>query len=301
MHPTHLLSWRNFDALLRGRMGTEDRVALLVSWMAWQAVCAALFGASLGVYSTISRVPADPRFMAASLVKMPILLLLTSLAGLGMGLTLSALANSSEAAIALVPLLLIPQIILGGVIMPIQDLSPAMRTLASTMAARWGFEAMLHAEYGDDDLSAMQQECGIPDCVWGVNPATSKFIYYPGDPTKREAAASMAGIAAVGEGLIPAVEPAVSSAVCQAFCVAIQNGHDVTPLDRSFGASAADPLRSEANTEIAVVGQALGQYEAPGPSRRTSLATSAGVLLGGNLFLLILVIAILRARDVEVE
>ena len=242
-----------------------------------------------------------PLHLSGSPLVMYGLLLLTSLAGLGMGLTLSALANSSEAAIALVPLLLIPQIILGGVIMPIQDLSPAMRTLASTMAARWGFEAMLHAEYGDDDLSAMQKECGIPDCVWGVNPATSKFIYYPGDPTKREAAASMAGIAAVGEGLIPAVEPTVSSAVCQAFCVAIQNGHDVTPIDRSFGASAADPLRAEANTEIAVVGQALGQYEAPGPSRRTSLATSAGVLLGGNLFLLILVIAILRARDVEVE
>lgn len=170
------------------------------------------------------------------------LLLLTSLAGLGMGLTLSALANSSEAAIALVPLILIPQIILGGVIMPIQDLSPAMRTLASTMAARWGFEAMLHAEYGDDDLSAMQQECGIPDCVWGVNPATSKFIYYPGDPTKREAAASMAGIAAVGEGLIPAVEPAVSSAVCQAFCVAIQNGHDVTPS--TAPSAPAPPTRS---------------------------------------------------------
>ncbi len=73
-----LLSWRNFDALLRGRMNTEDRVTLLVSWMAWQVVCSALFGASLGVYSTISRFPADPRFMAASLVKMPLLLLLTS-------------------------------------------------------------------------------------------------------------------------------------------------------------------------------------------------------------------------------
>jgi hypothetical protein len=258
------------------------------------AVCALQCAVLLGLTYAPLHLSGDPFVMYG-------LLLLTSLAGLGMGLTLSALANSSEAAIALVPLLLIPQIILGGVIMPIQDLSPAMRTLASTMAARWGFEAMLHAEYGDDDLSAMQQECGIPDCVWGVNPATSKFIYYPGDPTKREAAASMAGIAAVGEGLIPAVEPAVSSAVCQAFCVAIQNGHDVTPIDRSFGASAADPLRSEANQEIAVVGQALGQYEAPGPSRRTSLATSAGVLLGGNLFLLILVIAILRARDVEVE
>jgi hypothetical protein len=78
MSPSSLLSWRNFDALLRGRMTTEDRVALLVSWIAWQVVCASLFGASLGVYATLSRYPADPRFMAASLVKMPLLLLLTS-------------------------------------------------------------------------------------------------------------------------------------------------------------------------------------------------------------------------------
>jgi len=47
-------------------------------------------------------------------------LLLSSLAGVGMGLTLSAVVRSSEAAIALVPLMLIPQIILGGIIMPIQ-------------------------------------------------------------------------------------------------------------------------------------------------------------------------------------
>ncbi|MES2644701.1 MAG: hypothetical protein V4850_34755 [Myxococcota bacterium] len=78
MSPSSLLSWRNFDALLRGRMPTEDRVALLASWLAWQVVCASLFGASLGVYATLSRYPADPRFMAASLVKMPLLLLLTS-------------------------------------------------------------------------------------------------------------------------------------------------------------------------------------------------------------------------------
>src|SRR5699024_4738152 len=41
-----------------------------------------------------------------------------SLAGLGMGLMLSALVRTSEAAIALVPILLIPQVILGGAIMP---------------------------------------------------------------------------------------------------------------------------------------------------------------------------------------
>jgi hypothetical protein len=59
-------------------MPNEERVRLLLSWMAWQTLCAALFGAALGVFSIASRVPADPRFLAASLVKMPLLLLLTS-------------------------------------------------------------------------------------------------------------------------------------------------------------------------------------------------------------------------------
>jgi hypothetical protein len=34
---------------------------------------------------------------------------------------------------------------------------------------------------------------------------------------------------------------------------------------------------------------------------RTSLPTTLAALCGGNLFLLLLVIAVLRARDVEVE
>ncbi len=73
-----LLSWHHFDALLRGRLGAGERVRLLGTWLAWQALAAAAFGASLGVYSAVSRVPADPRFMAAGLVKMPLLLLFTS-------------------------------------------------------------------------------------------------------------------------------------------------------------------------------------------------------------------------------
>ncbi len=74
-------------------------------------------------------------------------LVLCSLAGVGMGLLLSALVATPEAAIALVPLLLIPQVILGGLIMPIGDMkSSVMKGLTVPMVARWGFEGMLHAE-----------------------------------------------------------------------------------------------------------------------------------------------------------
>lgn len=73
-----LLSWQSFDSLLRGRLIFSDRVRLLLSWIAWQAVCAAVFGLSLGVYALTSRPVPDFRFMAASFAKMPMLLFFTS-------------------------------------------------------------------------------------------------------------------------------------------------------------------------------------------------------------------------------
>src|SRR5258708_14402205 len=73
-----ILSWRSFDSLLRGRMVASDRVRLLLSWIAWQAVCSAVFGLSLGVYSLTSRPDPDLRFMTANFFKMPLLLFFTS-------------------------------------------------------------------------------------------------------------------------------------------------------------------------------------------------------------------------------
>jgi hypothetical protein len=73
-----LLSWRAFDGLLRGAIPTGERVRLLSSWVAWQMVCAAIFGISLGVFSLTARADADPRFLFASTVKMPLLLFFTS-------------------------------------------------------------------------------------------------------------------------------------------------------------------------------------------------------------------------------
>lgn len=74
----NLLSWYAFDALLRGRLDASDRVRLLGSWLCWQIFCAAIFGASLGVYALTTRAPADPRFLLAGAVKIPLLLIFTS-------------------------------------------------------------------------------------------------------------------------------------------------------------------------------------------------------------------------------
>ena len=73
-----LLSWQVFDALLRGTLKPSERARLLLQWLAWQAVCAAVFGLSLGVFALTSRASPDPRYMVASFIKMPLLLLLTS-------------------------------------------------------------------------------------------------------------------------------------------------------------------------------------------------------------------------------
>lgn len=79
-----------------------------------------------------------------------------ALAATGMGLTLSALVRTTPAALALVPLLLIPQVILGGAIMPLDRMKDPGWTLSNVMLSRWGYEGMLQTEHLADayELSA---------------------------------------------------------------------------------------------------------------------------------------------------
>ena len=74
----NLLSWHRFDALLRGTLPPAERVRLLGIWTLWQVLAAAIFGASLGVFSLTARAVPDARFLAASAGKLPLLLLLTT-------------------------------------------------------------------------------------------------------------------------------------------------------------------------------------------------------------------------------
>lgn len=89
-------------------------------------------------------------YLALDMVGNPLVHLLVlwgcALAGTGMGLTLSALVRTTPAALALVPMLLIPQVILGGAIMPIERMETPAWLLSQTTISRWGFEGMLQIE-----------------------------------------------------------------------------------------------------------------------------------------------------------
>jgi ABC transport system ATP-binding/permease protein len=89
-----------------------------------------------------------------------ITLALTSLAGLMIGLTISAIAPNNDRAISFVPIILIPQVIFSGAIIPLKDW--VTQVLAAIFPTRWAMAALgssigLHADkvggdrlFGDD-------------------------------------------------------------------------------------------------------------------------------------------------------
>ncbi len=83
------------------------------------------------------------------LLAMFLLVLLTALVGLAIGLTVSALARTSEVAIAMLPLILIPMVILAGVLQPVHKMNSAAGVLSSMMPSRWAFEGLLLMEVED--------------------------------------------------------------------------------------------------------------------------------------------------------
>ena len=73
-------------------------------------------------------------------------LYLASLVGAALGLCVSAVAPTTEAAIAMLPLILLPVIALGGGIHTIRDMPEPMPRIAQVVPSRWAFEAILSLE-----------------------------------------------------------------------------------------------------------------------------------------------------------
>lgn len=59
-----------------------------------------------------------------------------------LGLLLSTMVSSAEAAMALTPIALIPQVVLGGLMVPMTT-NPMLKPLMYVMPARWGFEGSI--------------------------------------------------------------------------------------------------------------------------------------------------------------
>ncbi|MBV9946385.1 MAG: FHA domain-containing protein [Myxococcales bacterium] len=62
-----------------------------------------------------------------------------------LGLCVSTLVASAEAAMALTPIALIPQVVLGGLMVPMTT-NPTLRPLMYLMPSRWGFEGAIASE-----------------------------------------------------------------------------------------------------------------------------------------------------------
>ena len=82
---------------------------------------------------------------------------LTSLAGLMIGLTVSALAPNNDRAVSLIPIILIPQVIFSGLLFNLNG--PVLQAVGALFAVRWGMAASgssvgLHGDkLGADDFS----------------------------------------------------------------------------------------------------------------------------------------------------
>ena len=73
-------------------------------------------------------------------------LFLSTLIGTALGLFISSLARSSEVAISLVPIAILPMVVLGGMMQPPRLMEQPARTLAHLVPSRWAFELAVATE-----------------------------------------------------------------------------------------------------------------------------------------------------------
>ena len=69
-------------------------------------------------------------------------LMLLSMVGCALGLTISSAAATPDQAMTWVPMVLLPQMMLAGIMIPIQDMTKVMEALSHVVAIKWAFAAL---------------------------------------------------------------------------------------------------------------------------------------------------------------
>ena len=115
---------------------------------------------------------------------------LAALAGGAIGLVVSASLNTSEAAAGVLPVLLLPMIVLGGILVPVMNLPSAVQPVASVMPSRWAFEGLVVPEamarprirQSSEQVSSRDADIqGTESTVSDVDPSqTSPFRFVAG-------------------------------------------------------------------------------------------------------------------------
>ena len=82
------------------------------------------------------------------------ILLLNSFCGVGIGLCISAKFRTTDSAVASLPVILLPIIVLAGGMLPLYTMNGYTQAIAMAIPSRWGYEANLLAEAGSQPVYA---------------------------------------------------------------------------------------------------------------------------------------------------
>ena len=92
-----------------------------------------------------------------------VVLVTCAMVGTGLGLCISAFSKTTESAIALLPIVLLPIIALGGGMRPIFQIDQKYRWITDAVPSRWGFEANMLHETGEDDWKIADDKKALID------------------------------------------------------------------------------------------------------------------------------------------
>jgi hypothetical protein len=134
----------------------------LVVLMTLTAVqCALLAGASGLAFGMSAR--------HVDLLRAALVLSLTGFFGVALGLCVSAACRSSEAAVAVLPGLVIPQLLFGGLLVPFDQMPKAMEKVSYLVASRWGMTGLVESGASGVDRGFVERSQATLFTVPGEN------------------------------------------------------------------------------------------------------------------------------------
>ena len=126
-------------------------------------------------------------------------LVLSAMVGTGLGLCISAISKTTESAIALLPVVLLPIIALGGGLRPAYQLDSKLRWITMAVPSQWALEANLLQEAGKD---GDQEKWPIVDAPNAGNPPAQ-----PAPASRAAAPPATSGQAIPGRPPVPRPAP----------------------------------------------------------------------------------------------
>jgi hypothetical protein len=113
-------------------------------------------------------------------------LILASFVGAALGLAISARSSSTESAIALLPVVLLPVIALGGGIRAIYKMPEPARSISYVVPSRWALEANLVNEARSRPCGALAGAAVWTDCPHGGRGVDVAAMQFPRAVSERE-------------------------------------------------------------------------------------------------------------------